>query len=180
MGSGVKQVGKAWHRLVLSEFELLGEQSYTTYTCSNSNMCSLLLPSHLLLFKWEEKWLNHLVAEAGAGVGLAGGMAVPGSLRRQPASRGLVSHCTHHHIVVFLLTFFRWVECSSAQRFGFPRFPPWPPEQIGLTCVSVCSLAVIPCSMPPERHSVMSKSASPTSGLPSAWTAQPPSSSHTR
>uniref|UniRef100_A0A8C5ICU8 Sugar phosphate exchanger 3 n=1 Tax=Junco hyemalis TaxID=40217 RepID=A0A8C5ICU8_JUNHY len=35
-------------------------------------------------------------------------MAVPGALRRQPANRGLVSHCTHHHIVVFLLTFFSY------------------------------------------------------------------------
>ncbi|KAM4670882.1 sugar phosphate exchanger 3 isoform 3-T4 [Amazona ochrocephala] len=35
-------------------------------------------------------------------------MALPGSLRRQPAGRGLVSHCTHHHIVVFLLTFFSY------------------------------------------------------------------------
>ncbi|XP_030323486.1 sugar phosphate exchanger 3 isoform X3 [Calypte anna] len=35
-------------------------------------------------------------------------MALPGSLRRQPADRGLVSHCTHHHIVVFLLTFFSY------------------------------------------------------------------------
>ncbi|KAF4787560.1 Sugar phosphate exchanger 3 [Turdus rufiventris] len=35
-------------------------------------------------------------------------MAVPGSLQRQPANRGLVSHCTHHHIVVFLLTFFSY------------------------------------------------------------------------
>lgn len=33
-------------------------------------------------------------------------MAVPGSLWRQPANRGLVSHCTHHHVIVFLLTFF--------------------------------------------------------------------------
>uniref|UniRef100_A0A8C9L7Z6 Sugar phosphate exchanger 3 n=1 Tax=Pavo cristatus TaxID=9049 RepID=A0A8C9L7Z6_PAVCR len=35
-------------------------------------------------------------------------MAVPGSSRRQPANRGLASHCTHHHIVVFLLTFFSY------------------------------------------------------------------------
>ncbi|PKU38858.1 sugar phosphate exchanger 3 [Limosa lapponica baueri] len=35
-------------------------------------------------------------------------MALPGSLRRQPANRGLVSHCTHHHVVVFLLTFFSY------------------------------------------------------------------------
>uniref|UniRef100_A0A8B9BKN2 Sugar phosphate exchanger 3 n=1 Tax=Anser brachyrhynchus TaxID=132585 RepID=A0A8B9BKN2_9AVES len=35
-------------------------------------------------------------------------MALPGSSRRQPANRGLVSHCTHHHIAVFLLTFFSY------------------------------------------------------------------------
>ncbi|XP_074863425.1 sugar phosphate exchanger 3 [Carettochelys insculpta] len=35
-------------------------------------------------------------------------MAGPGLLRRQPANRALVSHCTHHHIAVFLLTFFSY------------------------------------------------------------------------
>ncbi|XP_048356995.1 sugar phosphate exchanger 3 [Sphaerodactylus townsendi] len=33
---------------------------------------------------------------------------MPGSLRRQPATRGLASQFTHHHVVVFLLTFFSY------------------------------------------------------------------------
>lgn len=50
----MKQVGKAWHRVVPSGFELFGEQSCTSYMCFNSNWFSLLLPSHLL-FKGAEE-----------------------------------------------------------------------------------------------------------------------------
>ncbi|XP_025054704.1 sugar phosphate exchanger 3 isoform X3 [Alligator sinensis] len=35
-------------------------------------------------------------------------MAMPRSLRRQPGNRALASICTHHHIAVFLLTFFSY------------------------------------------------------------------------
>lgn len=110
MGSDVKQIGKEWHRVVPAEFQLLEEHSCILYMCFNSSMSSFFLPFHCLLFKWEEKWPKHrpaFVAKGRSRGRAARRMALPGSLRRQPASRGLVSHCTHHHIVVFLLTFFR-------------------------------------------------------------------------
>ncbi|XP_061494785.1 sugar phosphate exchanger 3 isoform X2 [Rhineura floridana] len=45
---------------------------------------------------------------SGRRVGEARRRAMPGVLRRQPANRSLVSQCTHHHAVVFLLTFFSY------------------------------------------------------------------------
>ena len=55
MGGDVKQIGKEWHRVVPAEFQLFGEHSGILYMCFNSNMFSFFLPSHLLLFKLEEK-----------------------------------------------------------------------------------------------------------------------------
>lgn len=53
MGSGVKQIGKEWHRLVPAEFQLFGEHSCILCMCFNSNMVFVFFPfpSHLLLFK---------------------------------------------------------------------------------------------------------------------------------
>lgn len=182
MASGVKQVGKAWHRVVLSEFELFGEQSCTSNTCFNSSVFSLLLPSHLLLFQWTEKWLNHhpaFVAKAGAGVGLPGTWlcleAYGGSLPTEalwPTAPTIILLCSC------------WLSSGSlsAPLLRDLYFHPFPLDlQRRLSQpMSVCFLAVIPCSMPPERHSVMSKSAFPANGLLPAKTALPPSSGHTR
>uniref|UniRef100_A0A452HRH8 Sugar phosphate exchanger 3 n=1 Tax=Gopherus agassizii TaxID=38772 RepID=A0A452HRH8_9SAUR len=68
-------------------------------------------------------------------------MAVPRNLRRQPANGSLVSHCTHHHIAVFLLTFFSY-SLLHASRKTFSNVKvsissQWTPSDINTTTLEL-------------------------------------------